>query len=131
MAIIAGGENQGQSIAAATYLKNFTRRNTSEGRSVRVSKEFKDVLVRSLLQAEPAILKVLIEVFRPIVDTEFVKDNLWPELVPDVRLVIQDSDLVNTSGNSRWKTVNALTCLQSVIRPLQVLVKDLTVTISI
>lgn len=59
---ITGGENQSQNIAAATYLKNFTRRNTIEGGAAsRVSKEFKDVLVRSLLLAEPAILKVLIE----------------------------------------------------------------------
>ncbi|KAI3687067.1 hypothetical protein L1987_80758 [Smallanthus sonchifolius] len=126
------GENQGQSIAAATYLKNFTRRNTIE--ASRVSKEFKDVLVRSLLQAQPAILKVLIEVvcvqfmiiqiwvdswFRPIVDVHFVKHDLWHELVPELRLVIQDSDLVNKSGNSRWKTINALTLLQSVVRPFQ------------
>nr|GEW17502.1 importin beta-like SAD2 homolog [Tanacetum cinerariifolium] len=115
-----GGENQGQSIAAATYLKNFTRRNTIEGvLASRASKEFKDVLVRTLLQAEPAILKVLIEAFRPIVDAEFVKQSLWPELVPELRSVIQDSDLVNKSGNSRWKTINALTVLQSVIRPFQ------------
>lgn len=115
-----GGENQGQSIAAATYLKNFTRRNTTEGvLASRPSKEFKDVLVRTLLQAEPAVLKVLIEAFRPIVDAEFVKQSLWPELVPELRSVIQDSDLVNKSGISTWKTINALTVLQSVIRPFQ------------
>ncbi|KAL4590741.1 hypothetical protein LXL04_003683 [Taraxacum kok-saghyz] len=114
--VIAGGENQGQSIAAATYLKNLTRRNTSEGG---VSKEFRDRLVLALLQAEPAILKVLIEAFRPIVDSQFVKQNLWDELVPELRSVIQDSDLVNRSGNPRWKTINSLTVLQSVIRPFQ------------
>nr|XP_043608591.1 importin beta-like SAD2 homolog [Erigeron canadensis] len=120
ISIAIGGGNQGQSIAAATYLKNLTRRNTiEEGGASRFSKEFKDVLVRSLLQAEPAILKVLIEAFRPVVDAEFVKNNLWPELVPELRSVIQDSDLVNTSGNSRWKAVNALTVLQAVIRPFQ------------
>lgn len=116
----SGGENQGQSIAAATYLKNFTRRNTIEGGpSSRVSKEFRDKLVLALLQSEPAILKVLIEAFRPIVDAEFVKQNLWDELVPELRSVIQDSDLVNKSGNPRWKTINSLTVLQSVIRPFQ------------
>ncbi|XP_071706756.1 importin beta SMX1 [Rutidosis leptorrhynchoides] len=120
ISIAVGGENQSQSIAAATYLKNFTRRNTIEsGAASRVSKEFKDVLVRSLLQAEPAILKILIEAFRPIVDAEFVKQNVWPELVPELRSVIQDSDLVNRNGNSTWKTINALTVLQSVIRPFQ------------
>ncbi|KAI3821597.1 hypothetical protein L1987_09166 [Smallanthus sonchifolius] len=117
ISIAVGGENQGQSIAAATYLKNFTRRNTIE--ASRVSREFRDVLVRFLLQAQPAILKVLIEAFRPIVDAHFVKHDLWHELVPELRLVIQDSDLVNKSGSSRWKTINALTLLQSVIRPFQ------------
>ncbi|KVH89698.1 Armadillo-like helical [Cynara cardunculus var. scolymus] len=117
---ITGGENHGQSIAAATYLKNLTRRNTIDGGAAsRASKEFRDVLVRALLQAEPAILKVLIEAFRPIVDAEFVKHNMWHELVPELRSVIQDSDLVNKSGNSRWKAINGLTVLQSVIRPFQ------------
>ena len=59
---IAGGKNHGQSIAAATYLKNLARRNTiDDGAASRASKEFRDVLVRALLQAEPAVLKVLIE----------------------------------------------------------------------
>ncbi|KAK9079983.1 hypothetical protein SSX86_001658 [Deinandra increscens subsp. villosa] len=122
ISIAVGGENQGQSIAAATYLKNFTRRDTiTEGgrEAPRVSREFRDILVRSLLQAQPAILKVLIEAFRPIVDADFVKRSLWHELVPELRMVIQDSDLVNNSGNSRWKTINALTVLQSVVRPFQ------------
>ncbi|KAJ9536856.1 hypothetical protein OSB04_029589 [Centaurea solstitialis] len=116
ISIAVGGENHGQSIAAATYLKNLTRRNTIDSR---VSKEFRDALVRALLQAEPAVLKVLIEAFRPIVDAEFVKHNTWHELVPELRAVIQDSDLVNKSGNSRWKAINGLTVLQSVIRPFQ------------
>ncbi|XP_024986626.1 importin beta-like SAD2 [Cynara cardunculus var. scolymus] len=120
ISIAVGGENHGQSIAAATYLKNLTRRNTIDGGAAsRASKEFRDVLVRALLQAEPAILKVLIEAFRPIVDAEFVKHNMWHELVPELRSVIQDSDLVNKSGNSRWKAINGLTVLQSVIRPFQ------------
>ncbi|KAM0046778.1 putative armadillo-like helical protein [Helianthus debilis subsp. tardiflorus] len=109
-------ENQGQSIAialaAATYLKNFTRRTPI------ASKDFRDVLVRSLLQAQPpALLKLLVEAFRPIVDAEFVKHNSWPQLVPELRLVIEDSDLV--VNNSRWKTVNALTLVQSLVRPFQ------------
>lgn len=58
----SGGENPSQRVAAATYLKNFTRRNTgSEGIISEVSKEFKDQLLRALLQAEPALLKVLLE----------------------------------------------------------------------
>lgn len=58
-----GGENCGQKVAAATYLKNFTRRSINEDSTLssKVSKEFKDQLMRALLQVEPAVLKVLIE----------------------------------------------------------------------
>lgn len=57
------GENQGVKIAAATYLKNLTRRNIDEdgGPHWKVGKEFKDQLLYTLLQVEPAVLKVLIE----------------------------------------------------------------------
>lgn len=60
------GENHGQKIAAATYLKNFTRRNVDDDGAPhsKISKEFKDQLLRALLQVEPAVLKVLIEVVR-------------------------------------------------------------------
>ena len=64
------GENQGQKIAAATYLKNFTRRNidgSNGGQGSKVSKEFKDQLLRALLLAEPAVLKVLIEAVQNLV----------------------------------------------------------------
>ena len=58
-----GGENEGQKIAAATYLKNFTRRNVdANGTSSKVSKEFRDALMRALLQVELVVLKVLVEV---------------------------------------------------------------------
>lgn len=58
-----GGENQGQKVAAATYLKNFTRRSINDDGTLssKVSKEFKDQLMRALLQVEPAVLKVLVE----------------------------------------------------------------------
>lgn len=62
---IPGGENQGQKIAAATYLKNFTRKNVEgdvSSSAPKVSKEFKDQLLRDLLQSEPAVVKVLVEV---------------------------------------------------------------------
>lgn len=62
---IPGGENQGQKIAAATYLKNFTRKNVEgdvSSSAPKVSKEFKDQLLRALLQSEPAVVKVLVEV---------------------------------------------------------------------
>ncbi|KAL6990169.1 hypothetical protein U1Q18_015916 [Sarracenia purpurea var. burkii] len=116
LSISTGSEDPGQRIAAATYLKNFIRRSVP---SSRVSKEFRDALVRALLQVDSAVLKVLIEAFRVIVGAEFVKENLWPELVPELCAVIQNSDLINRSGNCEWKTINALTVLQSLIRPFQ------------
>lgn len=49
-------------LAAATYLKNFTRRNTDATcTNSSTSKEFRDQLMRALLQVEPPVLKVLIE----------------------------------------------------------------------
>lgn len=59
MTICIGGENGGQKVAAATYLKNFTRRNVDTNSGF--SKEFKDAFVRALLQAEPTTLKILVE----------------------------------------------------------------------
>lgn len=57
-----GGENQGLRIAAATYLKNLTRRNIDSNAScTNINKEFKDQLMQVLLQAEPSVLKVLLE----------------------------------------------------------------------
>lgn len=59
---LTGSENPSLKVAAATYLKNFTRKSTgTEGTISEVSKEFKDQLLLALLQAEPAVLKVLLE----------------------------------------------------------------------
>ncbi|KDP27986.1 hypothetical protein JCGZ_19066 [Jatropha curcas] len=120
LSIAAGGENQGQRVAAATYLKNFTRRNINgDSPNSKVSKEFKDHLLRTLLIVEPAVLKALVEVFRIIVVTEFVEQNCWPELVPDLRSAIWNSNLINNGANCDWHTINALTVLHALIRPFQ------------
>ncbi|XP_060197509.1 uncharacterized protein LOC132626607 isoform X2 [Lycium barbarum] len=120
LSISIGGENGGQKVAAATYLKNFTRRNVdSTHTNSGITKEFRDAFVRSLLQAEPTVLKILVEAFRSIVAVEFVKKDAWPELVPELRSVIQRSDLIDKNPNSKWKTINALTILHSLIRPFQ------------
>ncbi|XP_021594154.1 importin beta-like SAD2 isoform X3 [Manihot esculenta] len=118
--VASGGENDGQKVAAATYLKNFTRQNIKgNGPNSKVSKEFKDCLMRILLQVEPAIMKVLIEVFRIIVVAEFVEQNSWPELVPELRSAIWSSNLINNGTNYEWNTTNALTVFQALIRPFQ------------
>ncbi|KAL6190783.1 hypothetical protein ACLB2K_037177 [Fragaria x ananassa] len=121
ISISAGGENQGQKIAAATYLKNFTRKNVEgdvSSSAPKVSKEFKDQLLRALLQSEPAVVKVLVEVFRVIVGADFVKQNWWPELVPDLRAALENSNLIN-GANSQWNTINALRVLHALVRPFQ------------
>ncbi|XP_015062518.2 importin beta-like SAD2 homolog [Solanum pennellii] len=120
LSIAIEGENGGQKVAAATYLKNFTRRNVdSIDTNSGITKEFRDAFVRALLQAEPMTLKILVEAFRSIIAVEFVKKDAWPELVPELRSVIQRSDLIDKNPNSEWKTINALTILHSLIRPFQ------------
>ncbi|KAF7836882.1 importin beta-like SAD2-like protein isoform X1 [Senna tora] len=119
LSIATGGESQGLNISAAAYLKNFTRRNIeSDSASSKVSKEFKDQLIQALLQVEPSVLRILVEVFRAVAVAEFVKKDLWPELVPNLRSAIQNSNLVNSS-NSKWKTINALIVLHALLRPFQ------------
>lgn len=59
--------------------------------------------------------------FRIVANSEFVKRDLWPELIPELRLAIQNSDQISDHANCGWKTVNALTVLQALIRPFQVL----------
>ncbi|KAF7145239.1 hypothetical protein RHSIM_Rhsim04G0246500 [Rhododendron simsii] len=121
LSISTGLQNSAPRAASAWDLKafellNFTRRNFQ---SSKVSKEFRDALVHALLQVDSAVLKTLVEAFRVIVATEFVKENSWPDIVPKLRAVIQTSDLINNGGSCQWKTINALTVLQSLIRPFQ------------
>ncbi|XP_048129256.1 importin beta-like SAD2 isoform X3 [Rhodamnia argentea] len=119
LSLATGGENQGLKVAAATYLKNYVRRNMGENPSLEVGKEFKDQLMQALLQVEPEILKVLVEVFKFVAEVEFVKQYSWPELVPELRLAIQNSDQISNNSNCKWRTVNALTILHALIRPFQ------------
>ncbi|XP_077240476.1 ARM repeat superfamily protein isoform X2 [Tasmannia lanceolata] len=120
ISIATGGDNLGQRIAAATYLKNFTRR-CIEGDtfSPKVHHEFRNELVQALLQVEPAVLKVLVEAFRVIVVADFVKENSWPEFLPELRSVIQNSNILNEGSHYQCKTINALTVLQTIIKPFQ------------
>ncbi|KAK3120729.1 hypothetical protein QOZ80_9AG0692950 [Eleusine coracana subsp. coracana] len=120
LAVAAGDGDQGMRVAAATYLKNHVRRNL-EGSlsSSHVYKEFRDQLAQALLRVEAAILRVLIEVFRQVVKKDFVKDNLWPELIPQLKLVLQNSNLVGQGQHPEWNTINALKVLQTVVRPFQ------------
>jgi hypothetical protein len=58
--------------------------------------------------------------FRQVVEKDFVKDNLWPELIPQLKLVLQNSNLVAQGQHPAWNTINALKVLQAVLRPFQV-----------
>ncbi|VAH92253.1 unnamed protein product [Triticum turgidum subsp. durum] len=120
LAVAAGDGDQGTRIAAATYLKNFVRRNREGGLSSSdLYREFRDQLAQALLRVEPAILRVLIEVFGQVVEKDFVKENSWPQLVPQLKLVIQSSDAISPGQHPEWKTINALTVLQAILRPFQ------------
>uniref|UniRef100_A0A453HTK7 Importin N-terminal domain-containing protein n=1 Tax=Aegilops tauschii subsp. strangulata TaxID=200361 RepID=A0A453HTK7_AEGTS len=120
LAVAAGDGDQGTRIAAATYLKNFVRRNMEGGLSSSdLYREFRDQLAQALLRVEPAILRVLIEVFGQVVVKDFVKENSWPQLVPQLKLVIQSSDAISPGQHPEWKTINALTVLQAILRPFQ------------
>lgn len=58
--------------------------------------------------------------FSFVVDAEFVKNNSWPELVPQVRYAIQNSDIISGNVNSGLLTLNVLKALQALLRPFQV-----------
>ncbi|KAL2338903.1 hypothetical protein Fmac_013349 [Flemingia macrophylla] len=121
LSISTGAGNQGQKIAAATYLKNLTRRNVDSINGVapsNVSKEFKEQLLQALLQVELSVLKILVEVFRSIAVADFVKQDAWPELVPNLQSAIQNSHLI-CGVNTEWNTVNALLVLHALLRPFQ------------
>jgi hypothetical protein len=61
--VAVGDGDQGMRVAAAAYLKNFTRRNLESSLSSSEHyKEFRDQLAQALLRVEPAIFRVLIEV---------------------------------------------------------------------
>lgn len=59
---------------------------------------------------------------------EFKKQNSWPELVPDLRTAIQNSNLINNGANCRWNTVNALIVLHALVRPFQVFLMFLCIS---
>ncbi|KAJ6324749.1 hypothetical protein OIU76_011944 [Salix suchowensis] len=106
LSISSGGGNNGQSVAAATYLKNFTRRNIdSENPNSKsnVSKEFKDQLMQSLLKVEPPGSKKII----------------GQSLYLSYGLLFKNSNLISSGVNCEWKTINALTVLQALVRPFQ------------
>ncbi|XP_011656322.1 uncharacterized protein LOC101205180 isoform X1 [Cucumis sativus] len=118
--IASGNHDQGQKVAAAAYLKNLSRRNIEgEFPCSNVSKGFKNELLRALFQAEPKVLKVLVEVFHSIVINEFVKQNSWPELVSDLCSAIQNSNLASSGAECQLNAINVLSVLCTTCRPFQ------------
>ncbi|KAH9325798.1 hypothetical protein KI387_005976, partial [Taxus chinensis] len=121
LSLSAGGQDQGQRTAAATYLKNYVRNHWSEGGSTQLNErcEFRNQLVHVLLEVDAQVVKLLAEVYRLVIANDFVRENTWPDLVPALMTAIQNSNLVNGATGLRWKTVNALIALQTTIKPFQ------------
>ena len=64
----AGGQEKGQRIAAATYLKNFVKKNWSDETIMSPDErlEFRNQLVEVLLRVDGLVLKILAEAVRLI-----------------------------------------------------------------
>ncbi|RWW17654.1 hypothetical protein BHE74_00004228 [Ensete ventricosum] len=60
--LFVGGDSQGLRLAAAAYLKNFVRSCMDDNPQSLELQRFRNQLAQALLQAEPAVLKVLVEV---------------------------------------------------------------------
>ncbi|KAL3700792.1 hypothetical protein R1sor_018814 [Riccia sorocarpa] len=122
LVLSAGGEDKGQRVAAATYLKNFLRNHWSEDGSMPTEDrlEFRNQLVEVLLRVDGIVLKLLAEAFRLVAVNDFARKSAWPELVPALRSAIQNSDLVNGAAeSSEFKTLNVLIGVQTIIKPFQ------------
>ncbi|KAF3778011.1 Importin beta-like SAD2-like protein [Nymphaea thermarum] len=122
IAIIRGEYDRGRKLAAATYLKNFISKVDSGRLQYSFANfrgEFRNQLVQTLLQAETEILRVLVDAYRVVLIADFVKENSWPELVPDLSSAIQNSSFISNSLSLPWKTINALTILQATIKPFK------------
>ncbi|CAA6653919.1 unnamed protein product [Spirodela intermedia] len=116
------GESDGQRIAAATYLKNFTKRLMgSDNLPPEAHCKFRNQLVQAVLQSEPAVLKVLVEALHFVVVKDFVEKNIWPELVPELKIVVQKSNFISAC-DSEWKSINTLAILKSIVKPFQVVI---------
>ncbi|KAL4333456.1 hypothetical protein GQ457_07G003850 [Hibiscus cannabinus] len=83
-----------------------------DGQVLRTSTDALDGL-SSLPQFPFALLSIAAVV------AEFVKQNSWPVLVPELRYAIQSSNAISNGANSEWSTINALTVLHALVRPLQ------------
>ncbi|ONK61647.1 uncharacterized protein A4U43_C08F32130 [Asparagus officinalis] len=120
LSIATGSDSQGIKLAAATYLKNFTRCHVEGKPSTSdLHIEFRDQLAQALLQVEPVVLKLLTEAFRPIIVNDFVRENSWPDFVPKLKSAIESSNLISQDANSQWSTINALNVLQTIVKPFQ------------
>lgn len=121
LSLSAGGQDQGERTAAATYLKNYVRNHWSRGGPAQLNErlEFRNQLVHVLLEVDAPVLKLLAEAFHLVIVNDFVRENTWPELVPSLRTAIQNSNLVNATSSLQWKTLNALIALQTIIKPFQ------------
>ncbi|KAG0569597.1 hypothetical protein KC19_6G101400 [Ceratodon purpureus] len=119
--LAAGGREKGIRVAAATYLKNFLKAHWSvEGvMSYDEKLEFRNQLVDELLRVDGLVLKLLAEAFRIVTVHDFAKQKTWPELVPALKVAVENIDMVNVSEASDMKTLNCLLGLQTITKPFQ------------
>ena len=58
--------------------------------------------------------------FRLVTVHDFAKQKTWPELVPALKVAVENIDMVNGSETSDMKTLNCLLGLQTITKPFQV-----------
>lgn len=58
---------------------------------------------------------------------DFVREKAWPELVPALKIAIENIDLMNGSEASDMKALNCLLGLQIITKPFQVRIKSFSV----
>eukprot|EP00249_Psilotum_nudum_P027721 c3574_g1_i1 orf=2-1303(-) len=119
--LCTGVLNEGESLAAATYLKNFLRNHWSETDLIPQNERlmFRNQLVDVLLRVDSLVLKVLAEAFRLVVVNDFAQENTWPDLVPALKIAAQNSNLLMGGETLQLKTMNVLVAIQTVVKPFQ------------
>lgn len=81
--------------------------------------EFRNQLVDVVLRVDDLVRKPLAESFLLVTIHDFVREKAWPELVPALKIAIENIDLMNGSEASDMKALNCLLGLQIITKPFQ------------
>ncbi|XP_073393290.1 uncharacterized protein [Physcomitrium patens] len=119
--LAAGGREKGIRVAGAISLKNFLKAHwNAEGVMSRDERlEFRNQLVDVVLRVDDLVRKPLAESFLLVTIHDFVREKAWPELVPALKIAIENIDLMNGSEASDMKALNCLLGLQIITKPFQ------------